>query len=158
MACPLGLQSQSTVLGCFMMQHCQARFLDIPPPRLSCIRTLQVPWQKGCQHVDCVDSAGHEDCGGNGLERRGSSLWMILPHHKNQVRWSGAGIQFKVPEELQSLLELYLQNGYRLVSPECPYVFTDHKCRPMLEPSQLSHFWEQVLKRIGSPAVLPPNR
>lgn len=130
----------------------------LPPPRLSCLRTLQVPWQKACLHVDCIGSVGHHACMGNRLERRGSELWMILPHHKNQVRWSGAAIQFRVPGELQSLLESYLQKGHSLVSPHCPFVFTDHKCKPMLEASQMSYFWEQLLKRLGSPAVFPPNR
>lgn len=130
----------------------------IPPPRLSCLRTLQVPWHRGCLHVDCIGSPGHRACGGNRLEMRDSVMWMILPHHKNQVRWSNAAIQFKVPEELQCLLELYLQKGHGIVSPLCPYVFTDHKSKPMVEAAQMSFFWEQLLKRLGSPAIFPPNR
>lgn len=130
----------------------------IPPPRLSCLRTLQVPWLKGCLHVDCIGSAGHHDCGGNRLEMRGRDMWMILPHHKNQVKWSNAAIQFRVPEELQSLLELYLKRGHSIISPQCQFVFTDHKCKPMVEAAQMSYFWEQLLKRLGSPAVFPPNR
>ena len=130
----------------------------MPPVRLSCLRSLQVPWHSGCLHPDCVGKVGHLSCGGNRLEKKGVDLWMILPHHKNQVKWSGSAIQFKVPAELGSLLELYLQKGHKVVSPGCPYVFTDQRQRPMLDASQLSYWWEQLLKRLGSPAIFPPNR
>ena len=130
----------------------------IPPPRLSCLRLLQVPNHKGCLHVDCMGSVNHKNCGGNRLERKGGDLLMILPHHKNQVRWTNAEIKFKLPKELQSLLELYLEKGHSVISPASPYVFSDQKGKAMQSASQISHWWETLLKKMGSPAIFPPNR
>lgn len=130
----------------------------IPPPRLSCLRTLQVPSHVGCLHQDCVGSVNHKNCGGNRLERKGEDLLMVLPHHKNQVRWVNSEIKFKLPAELQSLLELFIEKGHSVVSPGSKYMFSDQKGRVMEEASQMSHWWESLLKRLGSPAIFPPTR
>ena len=130
----------------------------IPPPRLSCLRLLQVPDHRGCLHVDCVGSVNHKNCGGNRLERKGDDLLMVLPHHKNQVRWTNAEIKFRLPKELQSLLDLYLEKGHSVISPASPYVFSDQKGKAMQSASQISHWWEALLKKMGSPAIFPPNR
>jgi len=130
----------------------------LPPVRLSCLRSLQMPGQETCLHKDCINSVGHLSCGGNRLEWVNGVLCMILPHHKLQVRWNQAAIKVKLPKELQDLLLLYLDQGHRLISPQSPFVFSDSKGKPMLAATSMTNWFQQLLKRLGAPASFPPNR
>ena len=143
-------QMHEAALSSFMFGH-------IPPVRLSCIRSLQCPWFKSCVHRDCLGTVGNKDCNGNRLELRGRDLYVILSHHKNKAKWDGSVIQFKVPEELRDLLHVFLWRCHSIISPGCPFVFTDHKGRPFLEAAQLSVHWEQLLRSCGAKAIFPPN-
>lgn len=136
-------------LGCTLFGY-------IPPPRLSCVRTLQVPWSVGCLHEDCVDLPTHHSCIGNRLEVRNSELWIVLSHHKNKFKWDGTVIRFRLPTELESLMHAYLLRAHWVLCPGCPYVFTDMKARPMLKASKLSHYWEHILRRCEVEAVFSP--
>ncbi len=136
-------------LGCTLFGY-------IPPPRLSCIRTLQVPWSRGCLHEDCTDLPTHHSCVGNRLEVRKTELWLVLSHHKNKFKWDGTVIRFRLPTELESLMHAYLLRAHWVLSPGCPFVFTDLKARPMLEASQLTHYWEHILRRCEVEAVFSP--
>ena len=132
-------------------------FGHFPPPRLSCIRTLQVPWFRGCLHEDCVGLPSHQSCKGNKLELRGSEVYLVLSHHKNRFKWDGSVIQFRLPAELRDLMHVFLSRCHHVLSPGSPFVFTDHKSRPMLEASRLTHYWESILRRCGAEAIFPPS-
>lgn len=130
----------------------------LPPIRLSCLRTLQVPGQGVCLNDDCRKSVHHQSCGGNRLEFAGEALFMILPHHKLQVRWQRAVIKIRLPRLLQELLVMYIEKGHHRISPGSPYMFSDSHGRPMLEGSSMTNWFYQLLKTLGSPAMFPPNR
>ena len=132
-------------------------FGHIPPPRLSCIRTLQVPWKSGCADAECVRGPCGHCCKGNTVEMRGEDMWLVFSHHKNKGKWDGSVIQFRVPEELKRLLHLFLVRGHPVLSSGSPYVFSDQKNRPLLEACQLTFHWEAILKRAGAPVVFPPT-
>jgi hypothetical protein len=132
-------------------------FGHIPPPRLSCLRTLQAPWVRKCYHEDCC-SLGSTVCRGNTLEYRGPDIWLVLSHYKNKAKWDGKVVQFRLPVLLRDVLNLYLLRGHPVLSPGCPYVFVDLKSRPMVQPSQLSFYWEGLLRRCGARAIFPPNQ
>ena len=119
---------------------------------------MQVPWAKGCLHPDCVGTPGNQACQGNILEVRGSELWMILSHHKNQVRWEGTKIQFRIPPELKQMLEAHLARAHAIVSYGCPFVFTTARGHPMTEPAQMTAWWEAMQRERDCPVVFPPNR
>ena len=128
----------------------------LPPIRLSCIRSLQSPGTAAmqCLHPDCKEG---QRCKGNRLEWRGDLLWICLPHHKNAVKHGSPPIDLQLPAELQHLVALYLAKA-RPVLTSSGCMFIDQKGRPMQKASNLSHYWEQLLKRLGSRAMFPPNR
>lgn len=130
----------------------------LPPVRLSCLRTLQGPGVTVCQNEDCQKSVHHLSCKGNRLEVVGGDMFMVLPHHKLQVRWQRAVIKIKLPRLLQELLALYLEKGHHRVSPGSPFVFSDSHGRPMLEGSSMTSWFYQLLRTLGSSALFPPNR
>ena len=129
----------------------------IPCPRLSCVRTLQCPWFKKCIHEDCRGSQLNSECKGNILEMRGDDMWLVLSHHKNSAKWDGSLIQFRLPSALRDLLHLYLTRCHSVLSYGCPTVFTDQKSRPMVAASQLSFYWESILRRCEAKATFGPN-
>ena len=85
-------------------------------------------------------------------------MWMILPHHKLQVRWNKTAIRVRLPQQLQDLLTLYLEQGQHVVSPNSPYIFSDSKGKAMLEATSMTIWFHQLLRTLGSPAIFPPNR
>ena len=132
-------------------------FGSIPPARLSCIRTLQCPGSRRCLHRDCMNTLANAQCKGNCLEFRGPDMYMVLSHHKNKAKWDGAVIQFKVPAMLRDLLLVHLMRCHPVLSPGSVFVFSDLKGRAFLEASQLSLYWEQLLRNCGATAVFPPS-
>lgn len=76
-AIPVGLRQarlfHDALLACFCFGY-------LPPIRLICLRTLQNPWAKGCQHRGCKN----QKCTGNRLHIMpdGQSLQLHLSHFK----------------------------------------------------------------------------
>ena len=128
----------------------------LPPIRLTCIRSLQVPSADG----GCLDNECHlSRCKGNRIAvRQGGELWLELPHHKNQRRWHADAIIVRLPGELAQLVYTSLLQGHAVLSPGMPYMFCDKKGRLFQSAAPFCHYFNKVLQRIGSPAVFPPSR
>ena len=137
----------------------------MPPIRLSCLRTLLCPeYLGGCPHPDCT----RPECKGNRLVVLNASpavVEMHLPHHKNEGKWDGAAIDFRVPPEVAEVLLSYLSAGHALLSSKLnmpnganlPYVFMSNKGKPFCSCS-LSTYWQALLSAAGGAKHLPPSR
>ena len=137
------------------MTSCMFGYL--PPIRLICIRSMQVPTQDVCLDLECKGSRG---CKGNRLTvRQGGQLWLELPHHKNQRRWHADPMIIRLPAELAHLMHCYLQQGHCVLFPQgLPYMFGDRKGKAFHSASGFHHYFTLLLKKLGSPAVIPPSR
>ena len=138
------------------MTSCMFGYL--PPIRLFCIRSMQVPTQDTCLKVECGGSRG---CKGNRLAvRQGGQLWLDLPHHKNRDRWHADPIILRLPAELAHLMHCYLQQGHCVLFPQgLPFMFGDSKNgKPFDTPSAFHYYFRVLLKRLGASAVIPPSR
>ena len=138
------------------MTSCMFGYL--PPIRLFCIRSMQVPTQDTCLKMECGGSRG---CKGNRLAvRQGGQLWLDLPHHKNQDRWHADPIILRLPAELAHLMHCYLQQGHCVLFPQgLPYMFGDSRNGKHFDtPSAFHYYFSVLLKRLGASAVIPPSR
>ena len=109
-----------------------------------------------CLDPDCKDK---QSCKGNRLEWRQGSIWMCLPHHKNQKRSGCEPIDLQLPGELQELMAMYLEKGHPvLASSGMGHIFMDQNGRPMEKAACLTHYWGHMLAQMGSKAKFPPNR
>lgn len=135
------------------MTSCMCGYL--PPLRLTCIRSLQVPMQQqGCLDQECRVSR----CKGNRIAVRGQEFWLELPHHKNQRRWHADPIIVRLPEELALLVHAYLLHAHPLLCHGQAFMFCDKKGRPFEAAAPFNYYWTGVLQKLGSPAVFPPSR
>ena len=76
-----------------------------------------------------------------------------------KCRWNGAALTAELPSELSDLLQKYLSQAHAVLhDADYPYVFSDRKGRFMEEASTITHYWESLLRRMGSPAIFPPHR
>ena len=137
----------------------------MPPIRLSCLRTLLCPgYQGGCPHPDC----SRPECKGNRLvvvSTRPAGVELHLPHHKNEGKWDGMSITFRVPPEVAEVLLSYLGAGHALLDSRLnmprgvalPFVFMTNKGRPF-DSSSFNHYWQTLLLDAGGARNLPPSR
>ena len=130
----------------------------LPPIRLSCLRSLVIPGMgtTACMDKDCKMK---QQCKGNRLLWRQGSLWIMLPHHKNQKRHDCEPIDLQLPEEMQQLMAMYLEKGHPvLASSGMQHMFMDKKGRPMEKAATMTHYWQHLLTQMGAKAKFPPNR
>ena len=45
-----------------------------------------------------------------------------------------------------------------MASPGLPYIFSNKAGAALEKAAQLTSYWERLLKRLGSPGVVPPHR
>ena len=94
-------QLQDVLLVNFMFGY-------LPPTRLLGIMTMTLPCaQPACQFPHCRMGP---DCKGNRLERQGTGITLIMPHHKNAARW-GHAIVIQLPTPLAELCVLYIEQA-----------------------------------------------
>ena len=63
-----------------------------------------------------------------------------------------------LPPLLAALFLLFLEKAHGVISPGLPLTFSNKAGAAMEKAAQLTAYWEGLLKRLGSPAVLPPHR
>lgn len=146
-------QSIARLLHDACLSSCMFGYL--PPLRLACLRTLQLPAVEACLDVECRLN----DCKGNRMFAKEDGYWISLPHHKNQRRWRSNALEIKLPDELAhlKLVSIYIERAHDVLCPKVPYMFVDSKREAMVHASTLSTYWLGLLKRLGSPAAFPPN-
>ena len=67
-------------------------------------------------------------------------------------------IAIKLPPLLAALFQLFLEKAHSVTSPGLLHIFSNKSGAAMDKAAQLTAYWESLLKRLGSPAVLPPHR
>ena len=130
----------------------------MPTLRLSCLRSLKAPRpQPKCSDPDCKQPGR---CKGNRLEYKLGSMWIALPHHKNQKRLDSEAIEVRLPNELEELLHVYIEKALPVLAGEgMDHMFMDLKGKPMLMASKMSFYWSgHLCQRLGISKVFPPNR
>lgn len=132
----------------------------MPPIRPTVLCSIRHP---SMAHVDSAacKAAGCtvKQCRGNRLEQRGRHFHLVLAHHKNAKRWGNKALHFQVPEELEWLLEAWVNHGWH-------YLRRDTQVKTLffntvggdLTLNSLSHQWQALLKDYGIQACLPPRR
>ena len=125
----------------------------LPPLRLACLRTLQVPSVATCLDPECKDKA----CKGNRVLFKEGGYYISLPHHKNQHRWHSLPLEVQIPLELAELTQCYLEKAHPILCPGLEFMFADKHGKQMQQPSTLTNWWHGLMKRLGSPAAFPPS-
>lgn len=135
---------------------CLSNFMfgHLPPLRLSCLRTMQLPYTEACLDPECHDIA----CKGNRLLFKEGMLWASLPHHKNQKRLESLILEVQLPQELAELAIVYMNKAHPILFPGgMPFMFPDRHGKQMGQASTLTNWWHKLLKRLGCRADFPPH-
>ena len=131
----------------------------MPPIRPSVLISISHPTVE-CVRPDLCKAAGCtiKGCKGNRMEH-GSSYELWLPHHKNGRRWSRKVVHFRLPPELEWLLEAWVKHGwaYLRAGPHVRTLFLNANGEP-LTMATFNAKWKAMLKDGGIQASFPPRR
>ena len=143
----LARELHNVALLCMVFGH-------LPPIRLSCISSLVLPnYQGPCHKPDCV--LGPTCHGNQAIHSHPHSLQIHLPHHKNEIKWGRAAIQFQLPPELSKLMQMHMYQGHALLTGgSTSHVFFDNKMQPF-SSSTFNSYWTSMLSNIGAPTIAP---
>jgi len=104
----------------------------VPPLRPSCVITTTMPNYEGpCLHESCsrpMHCVGNRfqikvEQGPDGSESQ--SVWWVITHHKNSVRYHGEQLVFKVPKDMQAFLDPWFGWAHAELTADepTPYAF-----------------------------------
>jgi hypothetical protein len=143
-----------------------------PPTRLATMRATLHPKygnQATCQLRSQGLGSCVQGCKGNRLSMLADGTQvMCWPHHKNALIHSSSSrqqavteaIQFVVPKQVASLMELWVRAGHPYLTETCfghnsePHLFINPATGKGFTETQLSPWFKQCLKQLGIPEPL----
>ncbi len=64
----------------------------------------------------------------------------------------------KLPQELVTILELFLRRGHTVASPGSAFMFTKPNGTPMSKATDMTYLWQTILrKNLGSDSTITPH-
>lgn len=138
-------------------------FGQMPPLRLSCIRSLRHFRYTG----RCAEPACHDDaCHGNIVvlhSRDPLQMSFNLPHHKNEAVWGHRAIQFTLPPDFAQLVYDFLGAPHMELcryhnmfdTHRCTFAFMNNNGQGFDNPT-FSVYWTKWLQQHGGP-TMPPS-
>ena len=73
-------------------------------------------------------------------------------------RWNAQILEVCLPEQLADLLELYLDRGHEIASPESHFVFTRPDGSNLVKSDHLAQLWSTILRvHLKSDSKLTPH-
>ena len=133
----------------------------LPPTRLQCVMTMTLPSSNPtCQQEGCRLGPA---CMGNRLDRQGSQVGMVFPHHKNATHWGSPIVLRSLPTQLAELCVLYFDLGIPTLHHHFPEAQQHRRVFFQIQGSTfkktMSPYFQKVLQLLGFPPSvhIPPQ-
>ena len=134
----------------------------LPPTRLQCVMTMTLPSSNPtCQQEECRLGPA---CMGNRLERQGSQVGMVFPHHKNATHWGSPIVLRSFRAQLAELCVLYFDLGIPTLHHHFPEAQQHRRVFFQIQGSAfkgtMSPYFQKVLQLLGFPPSvhIPPQK
>lgn len=152
-AAPTAWKVHDALLVAFMFGY-------LPPIRPSVLISITHPATERvrpevCKAVGCT----LKNCKGNRIMRCPTGYELHLPHHKNGRKWNRKVVHFRLPPELNPLLQAWVEYGWSYLKkgPHVHTLFLNNRGERLTFGS-LGTKWKAMLRDAGIQACFPPRR